>query len=158
MFYSVSSFRIPSPSPRTDTLLSVARINLTPEGVKRNFLQLRELLNDYAREERLKGVRVRLDYENEQAVTPSLLCLHPSELVRLTSWKKEKLDYWASYVMSPYGYPWQPGYTLPYQTGQPTSVSVVISNKPSMEEIVVPYQTSQASKVLEIISNEPLIG
>ncbi|KAD5507453.1 hypothetical protein E3N88_15156 [Mikania micrantha] len=43
-------------------------IELTPEGVRDNFPRLQELVNNYIREERLRGVRVRLAYEGDSSL------------------------------------------------------------------------------------------
>ncbi|KAD5507446.1 hypothetical protein E3N88_15149 [Mikania micrantha] len=43
-------------------------IELTPEGVRDNFHRLQELVNNYIREERLRGVRVRLAYEGDSSL------------------------------------------------------------------------------------------
>src|ERR1043165_1589107 len=58
-------------SPRDDVLLPIERMDITPEGVRRNFLQLRDLLNGYVREERSRGVKIRLSYDEEPTVTLS---------------------------------------------------------------------------------------
>ncbi|KAI3828408.1 hypothetical protein L1987_02509 [Smallanthus sonchifolius] len=47
-------------------------IELTPEGIRDNFPRLKELMNEYAKEARLQGVRVRLDYEEEPSITLTL--------------------------------------------------------------------------------------
>lgn len=66
-FQDHQSFRTPSltravrPSPK-DT------VDLTPEGVRRHFLKLREVMNDYVQEERSNGVTVRLDYNKEPKI------------------------------------------------------------------------------------------
>ncbi|KAI3683117.1 hypothetical protein L1987_83617 [Smallanthus sonchifolius] len=72
-FQTPSPFRIASASPRTDTLLPMERMDVTPEGVHKNFLRLRDLMNSYVQEERAKGVKVRLAYEEEPEVTFSLI-------------------------------------------------------------------------------------
>ncbi|KAI3797241.1 hypothetical protein L1987_32496 [Smallanthus sonchifolius] len=64
-----SPFRITSASSRTDTLLLMEMMDVTPEGVQKNFLGLREPMNSYVQEERAKGVKVRLAYEDEPEVT-----------------------------------------------------------------------------------------
>ncbi|KAD4983228.1 hypothetical protein E3N88_19899 [Mikania micrantha] len=43
-------------------------IELTPEGVRDNFPRLQELVSNYIREERLRGVRVRLAYEGDSSL------------------------------------------------------------------------------------------
>ncbi|KAL8198174.1 hypothetical protein R6Q57_029941 [Mikania cordata] len=50
------------PSEATDINDSV---DLTPEGIRENFFRLQELMKEYVREGRLRGVRLRLDYEDE---------------------------------------------------------------------------------------------
>lgn len=37
---------------------------ITPEVVRSNFLQIRQMINEYAREERSKGIRLQLDFDN----------------------------------------------------------------------------------------------
>ncbi|KAK1432610.1 hypothetical protein QVD17_09508 [Tagetes erecta] len=72
---SLQEFHTPSPSrmglssPRDDLFFPVEKVDLTPEGVRRHFLQLRELMNGYVSEERAKGVRVRLAYGDESEIT-----------------------------------------------------------------------------------------
>jgi len=58
-------------SPLPDLAQTPQRTDLTPEGVERNFLQLRSLLNQYVMKERDKGVRLRLDYDEEEEVSLS---------------------------------------------------------------------------------------
>ena len=58
-------------SPLPDLAQTPHRIDLTPEGVERNFLQLRSLLNQYVMRERDKGVRLRLDYDEEEEISLS---------------------------------------------------------------------------------------
>ncbi|KAJ0548597.1 hypothetical protein HanIR_Chr08g0385561 [Helianthus annuus] len=54
--------RVASYSP-SEVLLPVETMEITPKGVRNNFIQLRELLNGYVQEKRNKGVRVRLSYD-----------------------------------------------------------------------------------------------
>ncbi|KAI3807978.1 hypothetical protein L1987_23918 [Smallanthus sonchifolius] len=68
-FQTLSPFKIASASPRTNTLQPMERIDVMPEGVQKNFLRMRELMNSYVQEERAKGVKVRLAYEDEPEVT-----------------------------------------------------------------------------------------
>src|ERR1043165_837019 len=70
-FQTPPSSRAVNSSPRDDLVFPVERMDITPEGVRRNFLQLRDLLNGYVREERSRGVRVRLSYDEEPVVTLS---------------------------------------------------------------------------------------
>ncbi|KAK1418215.1 hypothetical protein QVD17_27358 [Tagetes erecta] len=56
--------RSPDPPPIISDM-----IELTPEGVRENFSRLQELIDDYVQEERLRGVRVRLAYDEEPSVT-----------------------------------------------------------------------------------------
>ncbi|XP_022018983.1 uncharacterized protein LOC110919011 [Helianthus annuus] len=59
------------PSPNVGVTDTPTRIELTPEGVANNFLELRSLLNQYVNKERDKGVRIRLDYdEPEPTLSP----------------------------------------------------------------------------------------
>ncbi|KAJ0600834.1 hypothetical protein HanRHA438_Chr03g0123291 [Helianthus annuus] len=58
-------------------MLPSSNMEITPEGVRNNFIQLRELLNGYVREERNKGVRVRLSYDEPEVTLlpmPPPLC------------------------------------------------------------------------------------
>ncbi|XP_022040361.1 extensin-like [Helianthus annuus] len=71
------SFQTPTPSrsgvpsPNVGATNTPTRIDLTPEGVTNNFLQLRSLLNHYVNRERDKEVRIRLDYdETEPSLSP----------------------------------------------------------------------------------------
>ncbi|XP_022019949.1 cell surface glycoprotein 1-like [Helianthus annuus] len=59
------------PSPNVGVTDTPTRIELTPEGVANNFLELRTLLNQYVNKEKDKGVRIRLDYdEPEPTLSP----------------------------------------------------------------------------------------
>ncbi|KAJ0462864.1 hypothetical protein HanHA300_Chr14g0508781 [Helianthus annuus] len=59
------------PSPNVGVTDTPTRIELTPEGVANNFLELRSLLNQYVNKEKDKGVRIRLDYdEPEPTLSP----------------------------------------------------------------------------------------
>ncbi|XP_021979626.1 uncharacterized protein LOC110875730 [Helianthus annuus] len=63
--------QIRSPFPNVGVSDTPARVELTPEGVANNFLELRSLLNQYVSRERDKGVRIRLDYdEPEPTLSP----------------------------------------------------------------------------------------
>ncbi|KAK1424787.1 hypothetical protein QVD17_20125 [Tagetes erecta] len=70
-FHTPSPSRVGLSSPRDDYFFPVEKVDLTPEGVRRHFLQLRELMNGYVSEERAKGVRVRLAYGDEPEITLS---------------------------------------------------------------------------------------
>ncbi|XP_021990936.1 uncharacterized protein LOC110887667 [Helianthus annuus] len=59
------------PSPNVGVSDTPTRVELTPEGVANNFLELRSFLNQYVNRERDKGVRIRLDYdEPEPTLSP----------------------------------------------------------------------------------------
>lgn len=56
-------------SPRDYMLFPTYTVDLTPNGVRRRFFKLRELMKNYVQEERAKGVRVKLDYVGGSEVT-----------------------------------------------------------------------------------------
>ncbi|XP_035843947.1 uncharacterized protein LOC118490420 [Helianthus annuus] len=59
------------PSPNVGVTSAPSHVELTPEGVANNFLELRSLLNQYVSRERDKRVRIHLDYdEPEPALSP----------------------------------------------------------------------------------------
>ncbi|KAJ0601430.1 putative retrotransposon gag domain-containing protein [Helianthus annuus] len=59
------------PSPNIGVSSTPSHVELTPELVANNFLELRPLLNQYVSRERDKGVRIRLDYdEPEPTLSP----------------------------------------------------------------------------------------
>jgi hypothetical protein len=41
-------------------------MELTPEGVREHFLELKQVVNGYIREERLKGIATRLLYDEDE--------------------------------------------------------------------------------------------
>ena len=72
LFPEFTSFQTPTPSrsgvpsPQIGVANTPERVDLTPEGVARHFLQLRSLLNQHVSQEREKGVRIRLDYDDPE--------------------------------------------------------------------------------------------
>ena len=70
-FNTPTPSRSGAPSPNVGVSDTPARVELTPEGVANNFLELRSLLNQHVNREREKGVRIRLDYdEPEPTLSP----------------------------------------------------------------------------------------
>ena len=70
-FNTPTPSRSGAPSPNVGVSDTPARVELTPEGVAHNFLELRSLLNQHVNREREKGVRIRLDYdEPEPTLSP----------------------------------------------------------------------------------------
>ena len=73
MLLGFSPYRTPDPSISGAPSLNAGmtdtpeRIDLTLEGVSRNFLRLRQLLNQHVSQEKEKGIRVRLDYDEPEA-------------------------------------------------------------------------------------------
>ncbi|KAD2393338.1 hypothetical protein E3N88_40315 [Mikania micrantha] len=59
---------VPTQSPSLAPTINDA-VELTPEGIREHFPRLQELMAEYVREERLRGVRVRLAYEEEPVVS-----------------------------------------------------------------------------------------
>ncbi|KAD4179916.1 hypothetical protein E3N88_28507 [Mikania micrantha] len=59
---------VPTQSPSLAPTINDA-VELTPEGIREHFPRLQELMAEYVREERLRGVRVRLAYKEEPVVS-----------------------------------------------------------------------------------------
>jgi hypothetical protein len=53
--------RSPNEAPIITNLME-----LTPEGVREHFPKLKQVVNDYIREERLKGIATRLLYDEDE--------------------------------------------------------------------------------------------
>ncbi|KAJ0934809.1 hypothetical protein HanRHA438_Chr03g0111831 [Helianthus annuus] len=70
-FQTTTPSRSEVPSPQVGVMNTLERVDLTPKGVARHFLQLRFLLNQHVSQEREKGVGIRLDYdEPEPSLSP----------------------------------------------------------------------------------------